>query len=187
MKVMKVQIPNLIKNVALTAPLFLATQGVVAQRTLQKDVFEKEPKSNNELVNTDNVSFPAVKIAGTTVYPALVLDLSEKQMYHYDLGTDLVDVYPINFVEDKIKTGINLVDVAKHQYNDGTIVEKIYLTPVNKLNGRPAEAPTQVIVGDKDSNLENSILFTNVIFVDNNDAKKITEFLTEEQFVLIRK
>lgn len=187
MKVMKVQIPNLIKSALLTTPLLFATQSTVAQVGLQKDVFEKEPKSRKELVEDPNAISPTVKIAGKKVYPALVVDLSEKQLYHYDLGTDLIDVYPIDFVEDKIKTGINVVDITKHDYGSGPLAEKIYLTPVNRITGRVADSPTQTIVGAKKSKLENNIHFTNVILINNEHAKKVTEILTENQFVLIRK
>ena len=187
MKVMKVQIPNLIKNVMLTAPLLLATQGVVAQTGLQKDVFEKEPKCKRELIEDPNAVSPMIRIAGKKVYPALVVDLSEKQLYHYDLSGDLVDVYPVDFIEDKIKTGINLVDVTKHNYGNGKVAEKFYLTPVNRLNGRIADAPTQTIVGSKNADNNEKVRYTNVITINNEQAKKITKILKDDQFILIRK
>lgn len=190
MKVTRVQIPNLIKNVVLTTPLLFATQNLSADSFVQeRDVFVKNeniksPKNSLEA----NALSPEVRLAGTTVYPALVIDLSDKLLYHYDLSTDLIDAYPIRFVENEINPGLNLVSIEKHVYDKDNIAEKILLTEINKSNGKVVKTHQQVIVGAKQKDIKDeSGIFTNVILINNDDAKKITELLTEEQYVLIRK
>ena len=182
MKISKIQIPTFVKNLAITAPLLLSTQALIAQTNQQQeDVFIKSEEI--DIDRKDELS-PRLRVAGQDVYPALVIDLSEKQLYHYSLNTMIDDVFPVDFIKGKIKAGLNLVTVTKHDYGNGDIVEKIYLTPINRVNGKPAEAPTQVLIGE---NQKYKGRFTNVMYIDNDAAKKITEFLTEEQFVLIRK
>lgn len=184
MKISKVQIPNLIKNLALTAPLLYATNTVVANNNLSQDVFEKSPKVENV---ERNALSPKVRIAGKVVYPALVVDISDSKLYQYDLDGVLINEYPVRLIENKIQSGINLITKDKHDYGYGIIAEKVYLTKVDRLTGRPDKKATQVIVGAKNENFNDNCLFTNVILIDNNSAKNITKDLTEEQFILIRK
>lgn len=190
MKITKVQIPNLIKNIALTTPFLLATSTTLAKDTsLDRDVFIKKeqvgsPKDTRESI----VMAPSVKLAGTTVYPAIVIDLSDRQVYHYDHSTFLIDSYPIRFCEDHINTGLNLVDIKKHNYDGDNIAEKIVLTEINQTNGRVKDTHQQVLVGAKNANIyDDTQIFTNVILINNDSAKKITDLLTDEQYVLIRK
>lgn len=186
MKISKVQIPTLIKNVALTAPLLLATNPIKAQNNLEYDVFQKTEITKT--IASPNELSPAVKIDGKKVYPAIVVDLSDKQLYHYDLDGYLVDSYPVRFVEDKIETGINVINITEHDYGYGRTSPKIILTEINRSNGKVAKTHQQVIVGSKgESREDDSGVFTNVVLVDNETAHKITEFLTEEQYVLIRR
>lgn len=186
MKISKIQIPNFIKTTVATAPLLLATQGFAAQNSiLQEDVFEKSKKQ--EKVEPNSLS-PAVKIDGHTIYPALVVDISDETLYHYDLDGCLINEYPIRLVEDEIKPGINVIDITKHNYGDGRTSPKIILSEVKRSNGRVLNQHQQVIVGSKGETIEDDKgLFSNVVLVDNQVAHKISENLTDEQFVLIRK
>ena len=88
MKVSKVQIPNFVKTIVAATPLLMATQGLAAQSVgLQKDVFIKSDKK--EVVDVNDES-PAVKIDGYTIYPVLVVDISDETLYHYDLEKRLI-------------------------------------------------------------------------------------------------
>ena len=58
---------------------------------------------------------------------------------------------------------------------------------IKKINGKDANTQGQVLVGGKDENIYDDNIFTNVILMDNDNAKKVTEFLSDEQYVLIRK
>ena len=190
MKITKVQIPNFIKNAALTVPLLLAASTITAKDTnLNNDVFVKTEQIDSPKDTRESVFMaPAVKLAGTTVYPAIVIDLSDKQVYHYDTSTFLIDSYPIRFCEDQINTGLNLIDIKKHYYNDNNVAEKIVLTEVNRTNGRVKDTHQQVLVGAENANIyDDTHIFTNVILINNDSAKKITDLLTDEQYVLIRK
>jgi hypothetical protein len=186
MKISKVQIPSFIKNVAITAPLLLATNSIKAQNNnLEHDVFQRT--ETVEKVAPNEIS-PTIKIDGKKVYPALVVDISDKQLYHYDLDGYLINSYPVRFVEDKIKPGINIIEIKEHDYDYNISSPKIILTEVKKSNGRIANTHQQVIVGSKGRTINDDIgIYTNVVLVDKQTAKTITEFLTEEQYVLIRK
>jgi len=186
MNVSKVRIPNFVRNVVVTAPLLLATQIAMPKSFgLQEDVFIKsnkiEKKENNDLS-------PGVKIDGQIVYPALVVDLSDELLYHYCPDGFLIEEYPVRFVKDKIKPGINAIEVTEHDYGEQRTSPKIVLTKINQSNGRVAKESPQVIVGSKGETIADDCgIFANVVLVDNETAHKITEFLTDEQFVLIRK
>ena len=186
MKVSKVQIPNFVKTIVAATPLLMATQGLAAQSVgLQKDVFIKSDKK--EVVDVNDES-PAVKIDGHTIYPALVVDISDETLYHYDLDGYLLDSYPVKLVENKIKPGINLVDITEHNYGEGRTSPKILLSEINRSNGRVLNQPQQVIVGSEGETInDDKGIFSNVVLVDNQVAHKISENLTNEQFVLIRK
>ena len=186
MKISKVQIPNFIKTAVATVPILLATQGLAAQSVgLQKDVFEKTDKKEKVDPNTFS---PMVRIDGHKVFPALVVDISDKKLYHYDLDGCLIDEYPVRLVEDKIKPGINLIDITEHDYGYGWKASKFYLTEVKRSNGRVTHKPQQVIVGSKgDTIYDDYGVYTNVVLVDNEVASNLSKNLTEEQFVLIRK
>ena len=96
MKISNVQFHSLIKKVAITAPVLFATQVAVAQKpTLTQDVFEKSENIENEILEEQGLISPEIFVAGETVYPAIVVDLSEKQLYKYDQDTYLEAVYPV--------------------------------------------------------------------------------------------
>lgn len=186
MNVSKVRIPNFVRNVVVTAPLLLATQAAMPKSYgLQEDLFVKSEKIEKK--DTNELS-PRIKIDGQVVYPVMVVDLSDKLLYHYDPDGYLLEEYPVRFVENAIKPGINIVELTKHDYGEGITSPKIILTKINQNNGRVAKAPQQVIVGSKGTTKDDdSGIFTNVVLVDNKVAQKITEFLSDEQFILIRK
>ena len=112
MKISKIQVPTLIKNIAITAPLLIASQNLFAQTNKpQQDVFIKSEEVN---IDPKDELSPMIKVAGEEKYPVMVIDLSEKQLYHYSLNTIIENVYPVDFIKDKIKPGLNRISVTKH-------------------------------------------------------------------------
>ncbi|MBE7711914.1 MAG: hypothetical protein E7Z92_07240 [Cyanobacteria bacterium SIG31] len=186
MKVSKVQIPSFIKNVALTVPLLLATNSIKAQNNnLEKDVFEKSKKIRTVDKNTFS---PAVKIDGKAIYPALVVDISDKTLYAYDHDAVLIDSYPVRLCKDDLETGINTIEISEHNYRRGLPTTKITLTKINRTNGKVVDTHQQVIAGSENEKAKDDWgLFTNVVLVDRDAINKIKNSLTNDQFVLIRK
>ena len=186
MKISKVQIPSFIKNVALTAPLLLATETIKAQNNnLQQDVFQKSNKIEAADINTFS---PRIKIDGKHIYPALVVDISDGMLYQYDYDTSLIGSYPVRMSKKDIEPGINTIDITAHHYPAQQATPKIILTKINRSSGKVAKTHQQVIVGSESEKAKDDWgIATNVILTDKNVAKKITKFLTNEQFVLIRK
>ena len=184
MKISKVQIPSFIKNIALTAPLLFATNNVLAQNSLKQDVFEKSEKINY----TDKTSFsPKVKIDGNTVYPAIVVDISEKKLYSYDLDGTLIDEFPVKLCEKEIVPGINTIEITKHIYNKSKSTPKIILSKVRRINGRVVNMHKQVIVGSEGKRIQDDYgIFTNVVLVDRDVAKKITKNLLKIEHIFLK-
>ena len=186
MKISKVQIPSLIKNVALTVPLLLATNSIKAQNNqLETDVFQRSEKV--KIVDKNEFS-PRVKIDGKTVYPSLVVDISDETLYAYNSDATLIKSYPVRLCKDDLETGINTIDIAEHQYKNGLPTTKITLTKINRTNGKVVDTHQQVIVGSQHEKAKDDWgLFTNVVLMDRDAIENIKNSLTNEQFVLIRK
>ena len=180
MKISKVQIPTFIKNIALTAPLLFAVSSANAQdNSLKQDVFEKTTKYSNA---------PTLRVKGEKITPVAVIDISEQQLYHYNSEASLINTYPVRLCEDDLIPGLNTVEIQeKHKYSNGVEAEKVFLTKINKLNGDPKKLHKQVLVGGQDSNIYDDGIFTNVVLIDNDSAKKITSSLNGNEYILIKK
>ena len=96
MKIQRIQLPRLVKNVLITAPLLMATQTAKSQQLeTPKDVFVKSEIEAPIEVPDSMLMSPELNVAGKDIYPALVVDISEGRLYHYDNDTHLKEVYPI--------------------------------------------------------------------------------------------
>ena len=78
MKIMNIQPQKFVKSLALVTPLLLTTPALKAQTfELEQDSFYK---SNELLIEEPADSMllsPEVKVANDTIYPAIVVDISE--------------------------------------------------------------------------------------------------------------
>ena len=79
MKISKIHFPKLARTTALTVPFLFSS--VLSKGQIQENKQDVFIKSNPLEVVTDSISTsPAVIIADQCVYPAVVVDLSEKYL-----------------------------------------------------------------------------------------------------------
>ncbi len=118
-----VQIPRVIKSMAISAPLLLTAQAINAQQTNQeKDVFIKSQEICASIEGNDSTEFsPELKVGKDVIYPSIVVDLSEKRLYHYDYDGYLKDVYPIAAGKPSTPTkpGLKVItDIENYPYKN---------------------------------------------------------------------
>ena len=118
MKVLGISPVKFVKTTMLAAPLLYAASNLSAKGNLPADKFEKSEK----IVNLEpNISIedmsPCLRLMNGKVYPALVVDLKNKQMYQYRLNTHIEDVHPVETAKRSSK-GLRGLNVVKHVFKD---------------------------------------------------------------------
>ena len=96
--------PKFIKNLAIATPLLLSIPLVNAlEKSPNADRFEKENVKENFIpVNESDEYSPEIKVGNKTVYPAIVVDKSENQLYFYDLDGGLDTLFSVGFAPSDI-------------------------------------------------------------------------------------
>lgn len=201
MKVLNVHIPRIVKNIAVTAPLMLATPLLKAQsQELQADVFEKT--ESVELINSADSTLlsPGVIVGDDLVYPAVVVDLSEGRLYHYDYDGYLRDVYPIASGKSTTPTipGLRIIsDIEAYPYKNAPKTTKRYKNPndygthllnlsiVDQKTGEITGSNGQFIHGTfKPSSIGNKVS-KGCVRVNNDAIDTLAKSLSKGQYVLI--
>lgn len=182
MKVLGISPRSFIKTSMVALPLLCATSYLKAQERLPKDKFEKSEK----IVNLEpNISIedmsPCLRLMDGKVYPALVIDLKNKQMYQYSLNTYIEDVHPVETAKRSSK-GLKGLNVVKHVFKDKDGFTMIVLQELNNVTGEPSKESVNLITDAKDRFGKNK----HSIILETSRINKITEDLEPEQYVWIK-
>ena len=96
MKISNIISNKFVKTTMVALPLLCATTNIYAQNKLKKDEFVKSEKVVNlePHIGLDDMS-PCLRLADKEVYPAIVIDLKDKNLYHYNLNTYIEDIYSL--------------------------------------------------------------------------------------------
>ena len=202
MKIQSIQLPKIIKNVLITAPLLVASQTMKAQQSeLQSDVFIKSETPAPIEVADSMLMSPELVVAGKLVYPAIVVDISEGRLYHYDYDTNLKDVYPIASGKKSTPTRpalkkINAIE--KYPYSNAPKSTKRYKNPndygTHLLNLSKVDPETGNIIGNDGQFIHGTFKPESIgkrsskgcIRVQNDVIDALASSLTPGQYVLIR-
>lgn len=150
-----VQIPKVARNIAFATPLLFASTIVNAQQnSLQQDVFEKSEEFMMNCVADSMLVSPEVQMGKDIIYPAVVVDLSEGRLYHYDLGGNLQEVFPIASGKKSTPTqpGLKIINgIEKYPYSTAPKATKRYKNPndygTHLLNLSDVDPKTGEIIG----------------------------------------
>ena len=185
MKIAKVQIPRIVKSIAITAPLLLTTPALKAQENNTQDCFIKSNTTCITETPDSMLESKPIKVGDSEIYPAVIVDLSKKTLYHYDLECYLFDAYKLsnNKNINKLKPGLlKITNIDK----DPTLAAPKSVTCVN------IDRETGNIIGKEEQiKLDTSDLkkgaFLNNIKLEKDDAVSLFNNLYKEQYILIRK
>ena len=203
MKVTRVQqIPNLVKSVAVVAPLMFASVSMNAKNMPpERDVFVKSQKTELVEVPDSMLNSPEVAVGDDVIYPAVVVDLSEGLLYHYDLEGYLYDAYPIAQGKSTTPTkpGLRVVTgIEKYPYSTANKSTKrsknpgaygpytVCLANVDTKTGKITGSDGQFIHGTNQPNTIGKKLSKGCVRLENEQVSKLVENLYKEQYVLIR-
>ena len=197
-----VQIPKVVKSIAITAPLLLVAPALKAQQmNNEKDVFVKSQEICASIEAVDSMEFsPELKVGKDIIYPSIVVDISEKRLYHYDYEGYLKDVFPIASGKNSTPTkpGLRIIaDIEDYPY------EKAYGTKRKKnpndygnhvLRLKNVDAKTGKIIGEDGQYIHgtfkpNSIgkkVSNGCVRVYNNVIDTLAYQLDKDQYVLIK-
>lgn len=204
MKIQNIQLPKIIKSLAIATPLLLASPAIRAQQieTNQQDVFIKTVAPKDKKIIADSLFMsPELIVGGKEIYPAIVVDLSEGQLYHYDYDTYLKEIYPIasGKTTTPTKTGLRIINnIEKYPYKNAPKSTKRYNNPddygTHLLNLSIVDPKTGDIIGNNGqfihgTNKPNSIgqkASKGCIRVQNEVIDKLASSLEAGQYVLIK-
>lgn len=209
MKVSSIQIPKIVKNIMVTAPLLLATTTLRAQQQnlLQEDIFVKtatgEPVSLPSSINVPESleMSPELIVGGKVVYPAIVVTLSDNRLYYYDPDTNLYDVFSVALGKSSTPTkpGLKVINkIEQYPYLDAPKSTKRYKNPADYgtylLNLSNVDSKTGEITGSDGQFIHGTFspetIGQNVskgcIRVHNEALEFMLEALDTGQYVLIK-
>ena len=203
MKVLNnVQIPRMVKNMALAAPLMFITPALRAQQANnEKDVFIKSQEICAAIEGKDSMEYsPEVKLGDDYIFPSIVVDLSEKRLYHYDYDGYLKDVYPIASGKKltPTKPGLKIIaDIEEYPYKNayGTRRKRypadygthlLRLKNVDNKTGEIIGEDGQYIHGTSKPNSIGKKVSKGCVRVYNTVIDTLANQLSKDQYVLIR-
>lgn len=196
------QLAKSCKNILLTTPfLFFSSKVSSLENSPQKDVFISEDYIENVYNNdTLNVS-PALKVANDTVYPALVVDKSERKIYSYNLDAYLDTVYNVAIGSDlsPTKAGVRVItSIEKYPYSSAPKETKRNKTPdvygsrvltlgvIDEATGDNIGYNGQFIHGTNKPESIGKKASLGCIRMNNDDIKNLSERVYVGQYVLIK-
>lgn len=203
MKILEVQkIPNIVKSMAVAAPLIFATPLLKAQRQeLKVDVFEKTQTSQNFEIPDSMLETSCVKVGDSYVYPAVVIDLSEGILYHYDLEGYLYNTFPVATGKSSTPTkpGLRIVTgIENYPYKNAPRATKrrqnpndygphvVCLANVDTKTGKITGSDGQFIHGTNQPNSIGKKASKGCIRLSNENVSELVQRLYKDQYVLIR-
>ena len=203
MKVLKVQqIPKFIKSLAIATPLLLSTPTLKAQAYEQKqDYFEKSQATLITEVPDSMLESPELQVGEEYIYPAVVIDLSEGKLYHYDLDGYLYDAYPIASGKKSTPTkpGLRIVTgIEEYPYKSAPKTTKrnknpkdygpyvITLANIDMQTGQVTGSDGQFIHGTNNPKSIGKKASKGCVRLSNDDVTELVKHLFKEQYVLVR-
>ena len=197
-----IHIPKVVKAMAVATPLLLMSPALKAQQYgLQTDVFEKTNYTTT-FDAPDSMQFsPEVKVANDIIYPALVVDLSENKLYHYNYEGYLYDVYPVASGKESTPTKPALkiiTGIEEYPYKKAPKSTKRYKNPndygthllnlseVDPITGKIIGSNGQFIHGTFKPNSIGKKASKGCIRVHNDVIDMLAEYLEKGQYVLIK-
>ena len=199
MKISAINTPKIVKQLAVTAPLLLATPVIKAQNnTLNKDVFEKQ---NIEMIQADSTELsPCLKVGEKEIYPAIVVDISENQLYYYDRDGYLEDILPVATGKKSTPTdkGLRIISgIEDYPYSDaiGTKRRKnpieygpkvIRLDIVDEKSGNITGSNGEFIHGTNKPNSIGKYASKGCIRLDNDTVLALADKVKTGQYVYIK-
>ena len=204
MKIQSIQLPKIVKALAVATPLLMASPAIKAQSLegVSEDVFiRSEEISDDVKIPEEMLMSPELSVGGETVYPAIVVSLSEGRLYYYDYDTYLYDFYPIasGKTSTTTKPGLRLINnIEKYPYSDAPKDTKRYKNPDDYgtyiLNLSVVDPETGNITGNNGQYIHgtfnpNSIgkkVSKGCIRVHNDVIEHLAYVLEEGQYVLIK-
>lgn len=188
---------KLLRNIAVATPLLVLAPVISAlERNPVKDKFERIIP----IIESDDFS-PAVKVGKDTVYPAVVVDKSENQLYYYDLGGELDTLFTVGLGKASTPTDIGLkrvVTIEEHPYADSPKATKRHKTPdeygsrvivlenIDTKTGEVVGFNEEFIHGTNKPESVGKNQSKGCIRMNNKDVEKLADWLTEGQYVLVR-
>lgn len=202
MKVLNVQIPRLVKTLAVTAPLLLATPLMKAQQfETTQDVFVKTSDIKDSEIADSLFLSPEVIVAGEPVYPAVVVDLSENRLYHYDYDGCLKDVHSIASGKRSTPTkpGLRVItNIEEYPYKSAGKATKrrknpndygpfvICLANVDMKTGKIIGSDGQFLHGTNNPSSIGKNVSKGCVRVNNEVIEELAKYLDINQYVLIK-
>lgn len=203
MKIFSVQIPRIVKSIAISTPLLFAPQALKAQQFEPvQDVFIKSQDNVQALEEEDSIFLsPEIKVGNDTIYPAMVVDLSENKLYHYDYDGCLRDVYPIasGKASTPTKPGLRIIThVEDYPYRKAGKSTKrrqnpndygpnvICLANIDMKTGKIIGCDGQFIHGTNKPSSIGKKVSKGCVRLDNDVIKMLAEYVSPDQYVLVR-
>lgn len=133
MRILNIQLPKVVKSLVVMTPLLLATPALKAQNYgQQQDIFCKTLDAEFLEVPDSMLLSPEVQVGNDVIYPAIVVDLSEQRLYHYDYDGYLEEVYPVATGKKSTPTkpGLRIInDIEVYPYKKAAKSTKRFKNP----------------------------------------------------------
>lgn len=199
----KIKTPNFIKNIMLAAPLIAAAPFINAlEKSPAQDKFEKTTVSEEVIPIHPNDSFsPEIKVGDETVYPAIVVDKSENQLYFYDLDGNLDTLFKVGLGKPSTPTDTGLKVITRiedYPYKTASPATKRYKTPndygpkviildnVDTKTGKIVGYNGEFIHGTDQPSSVGKNQSKGCIRMYNEDVEKLASWVSKGQYVLVR-
>jgi len=201
MKIQQVRFPQILKATMISVPILLGSQNLKSQdKVLDRDVFEKSKTELTEVADS-MLESPAIKVGNDTIYPAIVIDLSENKLYQYDTECFLENVYPVASGKKSTPTtpGLRIITgkeeypyknapkVTKRAKNPNDYGTNLFtLAEVDTITGKVLPSDGRFLHGTFNPKSIGKYVSKGCIRLNNENIQKLTEIIDKGQYVLIK-
>ena len=194
MKILNVQIPRIVKTLAVASPLLLATQNMKGQSfEIKQDTFEKTKTTNVDKVPDSILEIQPIEIGEEDIYPALVFNLSKGMLRQYDLECYFIDQFKIPYKNNSAfhSPGLKRIDSIDFQSkinqtdsitSDVTVLS---IQNIDKKTGEELNAEKVYLLDENYQFPKTVIKPDNYIKLPKESISKLLENLYEDQYLLI--
>ena len=202
MKISKIQIPQFVKTLAVVTPLVMASSFSKAQTVEQdSDIFVKSNKISLTDIPASRLESQPIKVGEERIYPAVLVDLSEGILYHYDLECYLIDAYPIASGKKSTPTkpGLRKIShIEQYPYDKAPKSTKRYKNPddygpyvvclqnIDMKTGEVIGSDGQFIHGTNQPNSIGKKVSKGCVRLHNKDVEELVDNLYKNQYVLVQ-
>lgn len=203
MKVLNIHIPRVVKTLSIVTPLLLTTPAKSINKEVDRsDEFVKTTNEESFHFTTNPMNHAIwISVGNKTIFPNIIVDLSENTLYQYDNKGQLINTYPVASGKKTTPTHTGLrkiVAIESYPYKNSPKTSKRHKNPsdygpkvfilgiVDPKTGELTGYNGEFLHGTNQPTSIGKYASKGCIRVHNDVIKKLADEIKNGQYVLIK-